>query len=125
MEYVKDPLTQEIDAMAIIGQLLGKLPDAGARQRVLQWAAERYGSEVVTPQAKPVAAALTVSCSDAGLAVDSLTHMFSPAQSVDDDLTVPEFEAEKAPVDQPVQSALQSFVKEFRRFADEWKGAAA
>lgn len=125
MEYVKDPLTQEIDAMAIIGQLLGKLPDDGARQRVLKWAVERFGSDVVTMQTQLQFAAQTAARDDAGLAVDSLNEMFAQAQGADDALTVPALEAEPAPAGQPVQSALQSFVKEFRRFADEWNGAAA
>jgi hypothetical protein len=128
VDYVKDPLTQEIDAMAIIGQLLGKLPDAAARQRVLAWAVERYNSESAAPRAQPAAAAerSAVHELDSTLAVDSLKDIFAVAQSNDDDLAVPALEAiVQAPAKAPVQSILQSFASEFRRFADEWKGAAA
>src|SRR5580765_8011845 len=122
----QDPLTQEIDTMAIIGQLLGKLPDGAARQRVLMWAVERYRSETVTPQAQPATTAQATLRDDSSLAVDSLKDIFAAArQAADDDLVVPPFEPAKAPAKQPVQSVLQSFASEFRRFADEWKGAAA
>jgi hypothetical protein len=106
MEYVKDPLTQEIDAMAIIGQLLGKLPDAAARRRVLTWAVERYGAEVVAAQTQGEtqgAGAPSVG-DDASLAVGS--DIFeAPASTGGED--------------------LKSFASEFRRFADKLKDAAA
>jgi len=122
----QDPLTQEIDAMAIIGQLLGKLPDAAARQRVLTWAVERYRSDGVTPQAQPATAAPAELRDDSSLAVDSLKDLFATSlREADDDLVVPSLEPAQAAVKQPVQSILQSFASEFRRFADEWKGAAA
>ena len=123
MDYVKDPLTQEVDAMAIIGQLLGKLPDAAARQRVLKWAAERYGSEVMTQA--PSSAAQAPARGDSSLAVDSLNDMFTQAQPADDDLSVPAFEAAAEEPKPPVSTVIQSFARELRRFADEWKGAAA
>jgi len=101
VEYVKDPLTQEIDAMAIIGQLLGKLPDAAARRRVLTWAVERYGAEVVAAQTQGAGAPSVGD--DASLAVGS--DIFeAPASSGED---------------------LKSFASEFRRFADKLKDAAA
>jgi hypothetical protein len=102
MGYVKDPLTQEIDAMAIIGQLLGKLPDAAARRRVLAWAVERYGAEVVAAQAQDAGAAAIRD--DSSLAV-GLDIFEAPASGADDD--------------------LESFASDFRRFVDEWKVAAA
>lgn len=116
----QDPLTQEIDTMAIIGQLLGKLPDPAARQRVLTWAAERYRAEAVMSQTEPAPQAAMRD--DASLAVDSLKDIFAVVpQEPGDDLVVPALESAQ----QPVQSVLQSFANEFRRFADEWKGAAA
>jgi hypothetical protein len=122
----QDPLTQEIDAMAIIGQLLGKLPDGAARQRVLTWAVERYRSDAVTPQAQPATAAPAALRDDSSLAVDSLKDLFvAGPREADDDLIVPPLEPVQPAVKQPVQSILQSFASEFRRFADEWKGAAA
>jgi len=102
VEYVKDPLTQEIDAMAIIGQLLGKLPDAAARRRVLTWAVERYGAEVVAAQTQGAGAPSVGD--DASLAVGS--DIFeAPASTGGED--------------------LKSFASEFRRFADKLKDAAA
>jgi len=79
MEYVKDPLTQEIDTMAIIGQLLGKLPDAAARQRVLKWAVERYGADVMTQSTERALAPQSAVREDAGLSVDSLRDIFAAA----------------------------------------------
>ena len=127
MEYVKDPLTQEVDAMAIIGQLLGKLPDAAARQRVLKWALERYAMEVVAPQQQAAPGAGTSPAADATLAVDSLNDIFEDSRGFDENLSgctlepPVDGEASKA----PLQKVLQSFAKDFQRFAEEWKGAAA
>ena len=104
MEYVKDPLTQEVDTMAIIGQLLAKLPDGGARQRVLKWAVERYASEAST-QVRTDAGVKASEGADATLAVDSLNDIFGEPQGVKEE--------------------LQSFAKDFRQLADEWKVAAA
>ena len=121
----QDPLTQEIDTMAIIGQLLGKLPDGAARQRVLTWAVERYRSEGAAPHAQPAATGQAMH-DDSSLAVDSLNDIFAAVPNAsDDDLVVPSLESAQAPAKPPVQSVLQSFANEFRRFADEWKGAAA
>ena len=122
----QDPLTQEIDTMAIIGQLLGKLPDGAARQRVLTWAVERYRSEGTASQVQPAPSAQASLRDDSTLAVDSLNDIFAAApRASDDDLVVPRLEPAQAPAKQPVQSVLQSFTSEFRRFADEWKGATA
>jgi len=122
----QDPLTQEIDTMAIIGQLLGKLPDGAARQRVLTWAVERYRSESTASQLQPVAPGQASLRDDSTLAVDSLNDIFAAApKASDDDLVVPRLEPAQAPAKPPVQSVLQSFTNEFRRFADEWKGATA
>ena len=79
MEYVKDPLTQEVDTMAIIGQLLGKLPDAAARQRVLKWAVERYGAEVMAQSTERALASRAAAREDAALSVDSLRDIFAAA----------------------------------------------
>jgi|SRR6185436_3772791 len=122
----QDPLTQEIDTMAIIGQLLGKLPDGAARQRVLTWAVERYRSEGTASQVQAAPSAQASLRDDSTLAVDSLNDIFAAApRASDDDLVVPRLEPAQAPAKQPVQSVLQSFTSEFRRFADEWKGATA
>ena len=122
----QDPLTQEIDTMAIIGQLLGKLPDGAARQRVLTWAVERYRSEGTASQVQPAASGQASLRDDSTLAVDSLNDNFAAApKAFDGDLVVPRLEPSQAPAKPPVQSVLQSFTNEFRRFADEWKGATA
>jgi hypothetical protein len=127
MEYVRDPLTQEIDAMAVIGQVLGKLPDAAARQRVLKWALERYAMEVIAPQQQAAPRAEAPAAADATLAVDSLNDIFNESRGFDEDLSAcmlePAVEGESAKA--PLQKVLQSFAKDFQRFAEEWKGAAA
>ena len=120
--------------MAAIGQALGDLPDAAARQRVLKWAAERFAIENGDEAAVAVAPAAVSSSNDTDLAVDSLNDMFAAQVSViDDDLG--EFAAPAvvvasvpAPVEtqkQPLEAVLRSFAAEFRAFADEWNGAAA
>src|SRR5471032_543981 len=76
---IDNSLTQELDAMAAVGQILDGLTDPAARQRVLNWAAERFASEappVLSPLlAKPASPAPEVT--DPALAVDSLDDMFA------------------------------------------------
>ena len=114
-----DSLNQELEAMAAIGQALGRLSDANARARVLHWANERFATSTVAPATlAPVAQSTTVvaPASDPDLAVDSLGEMFvgSPASQ-------PEASDEPRPLD----VMLRSFSSDFRRFVDEWNGATA
>jgi hypothetical protein len=131
MEQQPNSLSQEIQAMADIGQALGSLTDPAARQRVLQWAAACFAPEVAVGPAPPVAAPTvgSATASDPDLAIGSLTEMFAVhAVAEDDDLgefaapaemTAPE--TAKLPLD----AALRSFAADFRAFADEWNGATA
>jgi hypothetical protein len=113
MEQEPDSLTREVDAMAVIGQVLSKLTDPAARQRVLKWAAERFavdGAPVAQTAVSPrVARPAPV---DPGLTIDSLDDMFAIA-------------APEVVSNPPVESVLQSFAADFQRFADDWNGATA
>ena len=119
MEYVPDPLTKEVDAMAVIGQVLQKLPDAAARQRVLRWAVERFSSEAAAAHergtVRPAVPANSVT-GDTALAVDSLDDMFETSDAVEtpDDFVEP---AER------LETERRSFTAAFRRFTGDWKGA--
>ena len=123
MEQVKDPLTKELEAMAVVGRVLGDLNDPSVRARVLRWAAERFGAESAIQQqviAVPNVAASSVV--DPDLSIDSLTEIFDAppapaAAALEDDAVL-----EKK---QPIDKVLRSFADEFRAFADEWNGAAA
>ena len=126
METVPDnSLSQELDAMAAIGQLLGGLTDLAARQRVLNWATERFApgsasspkpfSEPVSPE--PVTA-------DPALAVDSLHDMFmGEAGDIDSDFAL--FEPDEETSKLPIEVVVRSFAADFQRFAEEWNGASA
>ena len=127
--------------MAAIGRALGDLTDPAARQRVLKWAAERFGGEplVVPARAVPAVAIQAVAVADpqltvdADLSVDSLNDMFATAtQDVDDDLgefAAPAAQVQAQPVEEmqklPLETLLRSRASDFRAFADEWNGAAA
>ena len=41
----RSPLTDELEAMAVVGHALDSLPDRAAQQRVLRWAADRLKGE--------------------------------------------------------------------------------
>ena len=141
MGNVSDSLSREIEAMASIGHALGDLTDPAARQRVLKWAAERFGAEqLVVPAATvPVVAiqrtvvADPLLALDADLSVDSLNDMFAAAtQDVDDDLgefAAPAAQVQAQPVEEmqklPLETLLRSLASDFRAFAEEWNGAAA
>ena len=115
----EESLQLELDAMAAIGQALGRLSDHAARQRVLAWAAERFAVAVsaapaapgTTPTAAPVRPA-----ADAGLSIDSLDDMF---------VEEPEAPADRASDGRPLDVMLRSFSTDFQRFVDEWNGATA
>ena len=125
----RDPLMTELEAMAVISRLLETLPDAEARQRVLRWAAERVGAEIVASSAvvDPTKPAVNVA-DDPALELDSLDDMFGKPVGVEDDLSVVVDEriaATPDPSKLPVADVLRSFAAEFQRFAEEWTGATA
>lgn len=131
---ISDPLTQELDAMAVIGQVLGKINDPASRQRVLRWAADRFAAAEAlgVPSAQTVAVREAFEgpvAADPSLAVDALGDMFAGrahAQhtTLDDDLSVNE-PAVGEVARQPVEHVLRSFAADFQRFAEAWNGAAA
>jgi hypothetical protein len=121
--------------MAAIGQALGDLADPAVRQRVLRWAAERFGLDATFAAGGRETESISAlsSISDPGLAVDSLNDMFvSKAQDLDDDLgefARPVRVEMPAPSPQaaslPLEAVIRSFAADFRAFAEEWNGAAA
>ena len=128
MEKTPDnSLTQELDAMAALGQVLAGLTDPASRQRVLHWAAERFGVDVATgvqPMVEPSESPDRVSF-DPALSVGSLDDMFPAAfEDIDGDLTV--FEQSGPETSKPpIEVVMRSFAADFQRFTEEWNGANA
>src|SRR4051812_42527813 len=96
MEMVPDALTEELEAMAAIGRVLGNVPDSGTRQRVLKWAVERFAADLqhapnLIPATAPVSE--TSPASDPALTIDSLDDMFTnEPEGTPDDLVLPQLE---------------------------------
>jgi len=140
MEQAPTLLTLELQAMAAIGQALGDLTNPAARQRVLNWAAERFAADGTASPA-PAFFALRSDVTarleaDPALAVDSLNDMFkSAAPHEHEDDACGEFAAfgasdtVAAPAALspalPLDVVLRSFAEDFQRFTEEWNGAAA
>ncbi len=131
MEQATISLSQELDAMAALGQVLGNLTDPAVRQRVLHWAAERFALEMpagtqpaAVPEHSPQPQRADI---DPALAVDSLDDMFSVGlEGIDEDLDVFAFaEPQLATPKAPIEVVLRSFAADFQRFAEEWNGASA
>jgi hypothetical protein len=130
MEPSTDSLTQELEAMAAIGDALASLSDPAMRQRVLRWAAERFGTGTL-PQTlsraaeEPVVAA--VASADPCLAIDSLSDMFGATVVVEeiDDYVAEAPVAAVSETTQPLDVMLRSFAADFLRLTEEWKGATA
>jgi hypothetical protein len=78
-----DCITDELEAISAIGQVLASLPDSDARARVLRWAAERFDINASITAAPAAAAAATTSAIDPTLSVDGLQDLF-PAAPVKD-----------------------------------------
>jgi hypothetical protein len=135
-------LTDEIEAIRVVGRAFAQLPDAASRARVLRWAAERFQIDTaVTPAAAPAAApaapvkAAKVNGPDLTLSMDGLHDLFpapknqAHAQALESDLLTLEAKpvAELAPqVEEttPVDSAesgsvLHNFVNDFQRLAND------
>jgi hypothetical protein len=134
MEQPTSSFTAELEAMAVIGQALCGLSDPASRQRVLKWAAERFAAEAA---AAPVRGSLPVATapaedvsSDPALTIESFDDMFITSKAVEMDDDLGEF-AGRAPVAepevqrQPLDVMIHSFAQDFKRFVDEWNGAAA
>jgi hypothetical protein len=135
---IDNSLTQELDAMAAVGQILSALTDSAARQRVLKWATERFESEAApgTPELRPTPVASAPQVTDPALAVDSLDDMFAiVAGDVGNDSGLSDFalfedsepETSNGPktAKLPIEVVVRSFAADFQRFAEEWNGATA
>ena len=117
----------ELEAMATIGRTLDAIQDLALRQRILNWALERWGDTSRNANAAPAALKAPLApANDPSLSVDSIGDLFgerdveprSGSASDDDTLVVTPPPAPKA----PVETMLQSLAKDFQRLADEWNG---
>ncbi len=111
----RDVLSEELEAMAAIGQVLDGIDDPVVRQRVLRWSNERSLLIESPPSANT---SVEISHDDSALAVDSLSDMF-PSDRLDreesrDKLTL-------VAADRPVEATLRSFVADFQRLAKDWQ----
>ena len=109
----RDSLSAELDSMRQIARILDSLRDEDARQRVLQWARDRYRAALV-PE---TAGAMRVGA-DTALQVDELDGLFDVAPAAD-----PAQERAAAKPRADVESMIKDFAADFRRFAVEWQGA--
>jgi len=112
-----DTLGLELEAMSTIGRTLDAIDDPALRQRILNWAVQRWGvdrsrTDAVEGTAKSLAFRPV---DDPALSVDSIGDLF--ADSPADVSSKPEGKA-------PVESMLQSLAADFQRLADEWNGDA-
>jgi hypothetical protein len=124
-----DELGAELEAMATIGRALDSIQNPALRQRILNWALERWGdqgSRVVAAEA-PAAYATTSKtavASDPALAVGSIDDLFGDAAAEPRPGKAPAvLEPEKPQAKAPVETMLQSLAADFQRLADEWNGA--
>ena len=110
--------------MAALGQVLAGLTDPASRQRVLNWAAERFGADGVQPMAEPSQSPDRVTF-DPALNVGSLDDMFPAVfEDVNDDLAI--FEQSEPETSRPsIEVVIRSFAADFQRFTEEWNGANA
>jgi hypothetical protein len=127
-----DDLGVELEAMSTIGRTLEAIDDVALRQRILQWAVERWGVD----RSRSDAASLTVEpqprqaagshANDPDLSVDSIDDLFgdSPIEARPVAVAPKAQTQTPAPAGKtPVESMLQSLAADFQRLADEWNGA--
>jgi hypothetical protein len=120
-----DELGVELEAMSTIGRALDAIEDVALRQRVLQWAVERWGvdrsrSDAAQPQpGKP----LSPLAHDPALSVGSIDDLFGDTATPDRPVAAPKAQAPVPAKKTPVESMLQSLAADFQRLADEWNGA--
>jgi len=117
-----DELAVELEAMSTIGRTLEAIEDPSLRQRILNWAVQRWGADrsssepIEAPRA--TAARRTSDCSD--LSVDSIAEFFDDGPAAG---SGPQVVSPKPAGKAPVESMLQSLAADFQRLADEWNGA--
>src|SRR5262249_27649527 len=78
-----DSLSIELEAMSIIGRVLDAIDDPALRQRVLNWAVERWGGDRLRAKAADAASGSTAinPAGDADLSVDSIGDMFGDSRA--------------------------------------------
>ena len=114
-----DSVSDELESMRRIARALDALHDDAARQRVLQWANDRYLGTGATIAAQP-SGVMQAATADSGLGAGELDDLFEPAVTAT---------ASAAPAPQPpptqggVEWKIKDFAADFRRFALEWQGA--
>jgi hypothetical protein len=120
-----DTLGIELDAMAAIGRALDAIEDPALRQRILNWAFDRWGTEPMHAAGSNASAvpAGKAAANDPGLSVDSLGDLFGDRPAEARPGTAPEIlEFEAPPAKAPVETMLQSLAADFQRLAAEWNG---
>jgi hypothetical protein len=120
-----DHLGLELEAMSTIGRALDAIEDPALRQRILNWALERWGGDrSLLPQAEaPGQVSTRHPASDPALSVDSIDELFGEGPVEARPGTAPEILVTEPAAKAPVESMLQSLAADFQRLADEWNGA--
>jgi hypothetical protein len=124
-----DDLGVELEAMSTIGRALEAIEDVALRQRVLQWAVERWGvdrsrSDAPSATAEPQPRqAVGSDANDPGLSVDSIDDLFGDSPVEARPVVAPKAQTPASAGKTPVESMLQSLAADFQRLADEWNGA--
>jgi len=122
-----DDLGIELEAMSTIGRALDAIQDPALRQRILNWAIERWGGDSFRKlNADPAAPKAVISpANDPALSVDSIGELFGERDVEPRSGSTPEDDAPFAPqpaAKAPVETMLQSLAADFQRLADEWNG---
>jgi hypothetical protein len=126
-----DDLGVELEVMSTIGRALEAIDDVALRQRILQWAVERWGvdrsrsdatARIVEPQLRQAPGS---HANDPALSVDSIDDLFGDNPIEARPVVAPKAQTPTpAPAGKtPVESMLQSLAADFQRLADEWNGA--
>jgi hypothetical protein len=121
-----DYITDELEAISAISDVLASLPDSDARARVLRWAAERFEINA-SATAAPVAAAATTSAIDQTLSVDGLQDLFPGAPvkdtrahlSVDDTLALHDMLPAQLPTATPQAAPITTMATDNSQLALE------
>jgi len=108
-----DSLTVELESMRQIAAALDRLQDDDARQRVLQWAQNRYAAEMSAAFA-PAQVAKPAAVSDPNVGVEQLADLFEPAAAA---------QPSRVQGVRGVETLIRDFAADFRRFALEWHSA--
>jgi len=120
-----DHLGIELEAMSTIGRALDSIDDPALRQRILNWALERWGGDraLAVAAEAPARIASRHPASDPTLSVDSIADLFSEGAVEARPGAAPEIHMTEPTAKAPVESMLQSLAADFQRLADEWNGA--